>query len=78
MSNQTPDPDPLRRWVEVWKGAAVALERIRIQELRELDGDRAIQLLTGPADDFNPPYAPKPTSGLVEQQFWFRKARTHA
>lgn len=78
MPTQSPAPDPLRRWVEVWVRAGRELERIRIRELRQLDGDRALQLLTGPADYFNPPYAPKPTSGLVEQQFWFRKARTHA
>lgn len=74
-----PEPaDPLRRWVEVWTRAGEALERIRVEELRQLDGLRAIELLSGSADYSSAPFAPKPTSGLVEQQAWFRKARLHA
>jgi hypothetical protein len=64
-----------RRWVETWKTAAVELERIRRQELRSLDAYTAIALLCGPADYRQPPRAPRPTSGLVEQQRLFAKAR---
>lgn len=64
-----------RRWVQAWKDAAPALERIRRQELRELDARQAIALLCGEADYRQPPRAPKPTSGLIEQQRVFRKAR---
>jgi hypothetical protein len=63
-----------RKWVETWKLAAVDLERIRRRELRDLDTYHAIGLLCGPADYTVPPHAPKPTSGLVEQQRWFMKA----
>jgi hypothetical protein len=63
-----------RRWVETWRLAGVELERIRRQELRELDTYRTISLLCGPADYTIPPRAPKPFSGLVEQQWWFMKA----
>ena len=63
-----------KRWIETWKLAGADLERIRRKELRELDGYRAIELLCGPADYTSGPRAPKPTSGLVEQQFWFKKA----
>jgi hypothetical protein len=63
-----------RRWVETWKLAAVDLERIRRKELRELDVRRAIALLCGPADYTRPPRAPKESSGLVQQQYWFAKA----
>jgi hypothetical protein len=63
-----------KRWVETWKLAAVDLERIRRQELRQLDTYRAIELLCGTADYTRPPRAPKPTSGLVELQRWFMKA----
>ena len=55
--------------------AGVALEKIRREELRNLDAYKAISLLCGPADYTIAPRAPKPTSGLVEQQFWFMKAR---
>lgn len=63
-----------KRWVEAWREAGVAMEQLRRDELRRLDGLKAIALLCGPADYRVPPRAPKPTSGLVEQQFWFAKA----
>lgn len=63
-----------RRWVRVWQEAGPELERIRREELRSLDPEQAISLLCGPADYFTPPRAPKPTSGLIEQQRWFMKA----
>jgi hypothetical protein len=63
-----------KRWVEIWKLAGADLERIRRKELRELATFKAISLLCGPADYTRPPYAPKPWSGLVEQQLWFKKA----
>jgi hypothetical protein len=50
------------------------MERLRREELRRLDAQRAIALLCGPADYRVPPRAPRPTSGLVEQQQWFKKA----
>jgi hypothetical protein len=60
-----------RRWVKAWQEAAPNLERIRRQELRALDTYTAIALLCGPADYRVLPRAPKPTSGLVEQQRLF-------
>lgn len=64
-----------RRWVEAWKLAAPELERIRRQELRQLDTYATIALLCGPADYREAPRAPTPTSGLIEQQRLFRKLR---
>jgi hypothetical protein len=76
LSSWTPEQIALgKRWVETWKLAGEDLERIRRKELRELDSYRAIELLSGPADYTRPPRAPKPTSGLVEQQRLFMKAR---
>jgi len=76
LSTWTPEQAALgRRWVAAWKAAAPELEQLRRQELRHLDGRRAIQLLCGPGDYRIPPRAPKPTSGLVEQQRWLKKAR---
>jgi hypothetical protein len=63
-----------QRWVETWKRAGEELERIRRQEIRQLDTYRTIELLCGNADYTLPPRAPKPTSGLVEQQSWFIRA----
>jgi len=69
-----------RKWVETWKLAGADLERIHRQELRQLDTYRTIELLCGPADYTQPPRAPKPWSGLVEQQAIFMRAhkRNHA
>lgn len=64
-----------RQWVKAWKSAGPELERLRREELRQLDGHRAIALLCGSADYRVRPRAPKETSGLVEQQRWFSKAR---
>jgi hypothetical protein len=64
-----------RRWVAAWQAAGPELERIRRRELRGIDGFKSVALLCGPADYRVPPRAPKPTSGLVEQQRLFSKLR---
>jgi hypothetical protein len=63
-----------QRWVETWKLAGPELERIRRKEIRELDTRRTIALLCDAADYTRSPRAPKPFSGLVEQQRLFMKA----
>lgn len=63
-----------KRWVRIWMRAGPELERLRREELRRLDPERSMEHLCGPADYTVPPRAPKPTSGLVEQQWWFMKA----
>jgi hypothetical protein len=74
LSSWTPEQIALgRRWVRAWQRAAPELERLRRQELRQLDTYQAIALLCGPANYFEPPRAPRPTSGLVEQQRLFRR-----
>jgi hypothetical protein len=78
LAEWTPEQIALgRRWVQAWQEAGPELERLRREELRHLDPFRAIALLCGPADYRVPPRAPKPTSGLVEQQRWFLKAAGH-
>jgi hypothetical protein len=75
LANWTPEQVALgRKWVETWKLAATDLERIRRQEIRGLDTYKTISLLSGSADYTRPPYAPRPWSGLIEQQRWFKKA----
>jgi len=75
LANWTPEQIAQgKRWVQAWREAGPVLEQLRRDELRRLDGQRAIALLCGPADYRVPPRAPKPDSGLVEQQRWFMKA----
>ncbi len=64
-----------KQWVQAWKEAAETMEQLRRFELRHLDPQKAIARLCGPANYRVPPRAPKPTSGLIEQQKWFMKAR---
>jgi hypothetical protein len=56
------------------KLAGEDLERIKRKEIRELDTYKTIALLCGPRDYTKPSYAPKPWSGLIEMQDWFKKA----
>lgn len=70
--------DDATRWMKAWRSAAEALERVRREELRSLDGRKAIALLTGPADYRTVPRKARASSGLVEQQRWFSKARGDA
>ena len=75
LDGWTPEQIALgKRWVETWRLAGADLERIRRQELRNLDAYRAIELLCGRANYSRAPYAPRSESGLVEQQRWFMKA----
>jgi hypothetical protein len=64
-----------RAWVQTWRDAAPRLEAIRRRELRELDTFAAISLLCGDVDYHVAPRAPKPTSGLIEQQRLFAMLR---
>jgi|688.fasta_scaffold476780_2 hypothetical protein len=70
--------DAGRRWMDAWRAAGEALDIVRRQELRALDGHKAIALLTGIANYRLEPRKARPSSGLVEQQRWFMKARPHA
>ena len=75
LAGWTPEEIALgKKWTETWRVAGEALERIKRKEIRELDTYKTISLLCGTADYTKPPYAPKPWSGLVEQQRWFKKA----
>jgi hypothetical protein len=67
-----------KRWVETWQKAGIELERIRRQELRQLDTYQTIELLCRPADYTVLPRAPLPTSGMIDMQRLFMRARQNA
>ena len=80
------DPDPeskfspeqktqLKEWLQTWQETGPILERLRREELRNLDTYRAISNLLGTVDYSQEPFRPKPTSGLVLQQAWFKKLK---
>ena len=75
LSGWTPEQiAQAKRWVETWKQAGPELERIRREELRRRDPYRAIEALCYDTERDASPVEPPPTSGLIEQQRWFKKA----
>lgn len=79
LEDWTPDEIACgRRWVDTWRKAGKALAVLRKRELQELDTFTALSHLLATADYTQPPFAPRPWSGLVEQQRWFRKAAGRA
>lgn len=67
--------DHAAEWMRAWRSAGTAIERVRREELRSLDGHKALAMLTGHADYRREPRKARESSGLVEQQRWFMKAR---
>jgi hypothetical protein len=64
-----------KKWVEIWKRAGPELERIRLEEVRGTDTTRAILILNDAFESARLTCSVRNTSGLVEQQALFMKAR---
>lgn len=58
-------------WMQQWKAAGPALQRVRDEELRALDGSRALEA----ASFFDRARTTNNYSGLIEQQAWFMRKR---
>lgn len=58
-----------------WDKAGPELERIRRKEIRETDTFEALKAFLGPIDFSKEPFNPRQSSGLLEQQDCFAKAR---
>ena len=65
----------MRRWVQTWKQAAPELEAIHRREIREADNLSVLALLEGAFNHAIRERPPRPSSGMVEMQDWFRKLR---
>lgn len=61
--------------VEQWKRAGRVIEETRAEEIRKADTAQAMRALTGSVLAELQRRPAEPTSGLVEQQRWFRKLR---
>jgi len=72
---QSGSTNEMKRWVESWKTAAPALDAIRRRELREIDTQTALINLADAFESCRLHFTPAPTSGLVEQQAWFKLLR---
>ena len=64
---------PLKNFVEQWQGLGPELEKIRKRELKTLSTSQALKNLAGAYEDCRRRFRPKPTSGLIQQQEWFKK-----
>ncbi len=66
------EQEMIKSWVAAWRAAGPELERLRREEVKRSDTLRGIQALSDIDLHARPP---RPASGLVEQQAWFRKLR---
>lgn len=67
------DADNLKRWVQCWKNAGPRLEALRREAIRNADTTQGLLNLAGAFRSALLHHTPAPTSGLVEQQAWFKK-----
>ena len=65
----------MKKWVETWKTTGPILEKIRREEIRKVSTVLAMQQLAGAFDSSTYMHPPRESSGLVEQQAFFRKLR---
>ncbi len=71
----TTDQINARRWVQAWKEAGPVLEQMRADEIHSTDTVKAMEILDDAFTSavwLNPP---RESSGLVEQQEIFSRAR---
>ena len=71
----TPTDAQRRAWVAQWRSAAVALERVRLQELRAADLARVAADLDDACLAFARARGLAPTSGLIAQQRFLHRRR---
>lgn len=63
----------VKKWVDTWKRAGPLLEAQREEDVRHSDTMGAFSFFAGMPLFNLRTSPPEPTSGLVEQQQWFRK-----
>lgn len=64
-----------QKCVSAWQRAGPELERMRREDIRHADTARSIPAFDGLFEGAIRDYPAKPTSGLVEQQRCFRRAK---
>ena len=73
-------PEEQQAWMKQWRAAAVALRKVKREELRAMtdeDAVAAFNALDLPPHDFARAADRMNSSGLLEQQRIFQKARVH-
>jgi hypothetical protein len=64
-----------KKWVEAWRRAGVKLNELKREELRNIDTQQSLLNLADAFESCLLHHPPRASSGLVEQQRWFRKLR---
>lgn len=62
-----------KQWTEAWAKAGPELERIRRNEIRATDTMKSVHILAGGFQSATFMHSPRKSSGLVEQQKWFKQ-----
>ena len=63
------------KWVAAWRRAGERLAELKREELRNIDTQHSLLNLADAFESCHLHHPPRTTSGLVEQQRWFRKLR---
>jgi len=71
----TEERELARRWVETWKQAGPLLEEERAAEIRATDTVSAMEMLDGMFTHAAQSMPMRESSGLIEQQMIFARAR---
>lgn len=62
-----------KQWVENWRELGPMLEKLRIEEHRASDLGEVLLSLSDVNDASLRAHPPKPTSGVIEMQYFFKK-----
>ena len=68
--------EDVKRWVEAWEKAGKELDRIHLRELRHFNYEEKREFVLGLLELAHRHCQPRKTSGLVEMQRLFKKARS--
>ena len=71
------EKETIKKWIETWEKAGSALGVIRAQEIRNVNTSSAIRLLSSSFSWARQSLILRSSSGLVEQQFFFKKLHPH-
>jgi hypothetical protein len=63
----------LKSWVNNWKETGKFLEKLRREEVQNINISEEILSLSDASEAAINMYPPKPTSGLIEMQSYFKK-----
>ncbi|HEX8736043.1 MAG TPA: hypothetical protein VF721_12020 [Pyrinomonadaceae bacterium] len=69
------EKEKLRAWVNGWKETGEVLEKLRREEIRNLNIAETILSLNDASESALLFYPPQPTSGLIEMQRLFMKLK---